>query len=60
MYVDNLQGFRHYRIIIETLLHELVHMQCDEHDENFHSLNRQLNKVAYTIYVYFNIYSLHI
>ena len=24
--VDTLEGFRHYRIIIETLLHELAHM----------------------------------
>eukprot|EP00039_Didymoeca_costata_P006099 m.87498 g.87498 ORF g.87498 m.87498 type:complete len:309 (+) comp13110_c0_seq4:123-1049(+) len=41
---DDFQGFRHYRIIIETLLHELAHMVHSDHDANFHALNRQLNK----------------
>ena len=31
---------RHYRTIIETLLHELAHMVHSEHEAPFHALNR--------------------
>ncbi|KAI8799525.1 WLM domain-containing protein [Cladochytrium replicatum] len=41
---DDLDGFRHYDAIRKVLLHELTHMVHSEHDENFHALNRQLNK----------------
>ncbi|KAI8071074.1 WLM domain-containing protein [Gongronella butleri] len=41
---DDLTGFRHYDSIRKVLLHELSHMVWSEHDDNFHALNRQLNK----------------
>jgi hypothetical protein len=40
---ERTEGFRHYRTIIETLLHELAHMVHSEHEAPFHALNRQLN-----------------
>ncbi|CAM6064874.1 unnamed protein product, partial [Sphagnum tenellum] len=43
---DDLQGFRKYESIKKTLLHELAHMVHDEHDEKFHSLDKQLNQEA--------------
>ena len=42
---DDFEGFRHYSIIIKTVLHELAHMVHSEHDKHFHALNSQLNKV---------------
>ena len=42
---DDHEGFRKYHMIIETLLHELVHNVHSDHDEHFHALNRQLKKV---------------
>ncbi|CAG8542394.1 462_t:CDS:2 [Ambispora gerdemannii] len=41
---DDLEGFRHYPAIRRVLLHELAHCVWTGHDENFHRLNRQLNK----------------
>ncbi|KAF9205064.1 hypothetical protein BGZ49_004513 [Haplosporangium sp. Z 27] len=41
---DDLEGFRHYDAIRQVLLHELAHNVWSEHDDNFHALNRQLNK----------------
>ncbi|KAL7752515.1 hypothetical protein RI367_002049 [Sorochytrium milnesiophthora] len=41
---NDLDGFRPYDSIRKVLLHELSHMRWSEHDENFHALNRQLNK----------------
>ncbi|ORZ23831.1 WLM domain-domain-containing protein [Lobosporangium transversale] len=41
---DDLEGFRHYDAIRKVLLHELAHNVWTEHDDNFHALNRQLNK----------------
>ncbi|KAI8331323.1 WLM domain-containing protein [Chlamydoabsidia padenii] len=41
---DDLTGFRHYDSIRKVLLHELTHNVWGDHDENFHKLNRQLNK----------------
>ena len=41
---DALDGFRHYNTIRKVVLHELTHMVHSDHDENFHALNRQLNK----------------
>ncbi|KAG2219969.1 hypothetical protein INT45_002183 [Circinella minor] len=41
---DDLSGFRHYDSIRKVLLHELTHNVWSEHDDNFHTLNRQLNK----------------
>ncbi|KAI7852310.1 WLM domain-containing protein [Circinella umbellata] len=41
---DDLSGFRHYDSIRKVLLHELTHNVWSEHDDNFHALNRQLNK----------------
>ncbi|KAI9140848.1 WLM domain-containing protein, partial [Paraphysoderma sedebokerense] len=41
---DDLEGFRTYDSIRKVLLHELAHMVHSEHDSNFHTLNRQLNK----------------
>ncbi|KAG0213382.1 hypothetical protein BGX33_002937 [Mortierella sp. NVP41] len=41
---DDLEGFRHYDAVRKVLLHELAHNVWSEHDDNFHALNRQLNK----------------
>ncbi|KAF9985406.1 hypothetical protein BGZ65_010910 [Modicella reniformis] len=41
---DDLEGFRHYDAVRKVLLHELVHNVWIGHDDNFHALNRQLNK----------------
>lgn len=41
---DDLSGFRHYDSIRKVLLHELTHNVWGDHDDNFHALNRQLNK----------------
>ncbi|KAK3814354.1 MAG: WLM domain-containing protein [Benniella sp.] len=41
---DDLEGFRHYDAIRKVLLHELAHNVWGDHDDNFHALNRQLNK----------------
>ena len=41
---DDMSGFRHYDSIRKVLLHELTHNVWSEHDDNFHALNRQLNK----------------
>ncbi|KAI8620550.1 WLM domain-containing protein, partial [Chytriomyces sp. MP71] len=41
---DDMSGFRHYRTIISTVLHELVHMEIGPHNDDFHALNRILNK----------------
>ncbi|KAJ3337620.1 hypothetical protein HDU93_000763 [Gonapodya sp. JEL0774] len=41
---NDLDGFRYYDSVRKVLLHELSHMVWSEHDERFHSLNRQLNK----------------
>ncbi|KAI9479699.1 WLM domain-containing protein [Coemansia mojavensis] len=38
---DDLEGFRDYLNVRRVLMHELAHMVWDEHDENFHQLNRQ-------------------
>jgi hypothetical protein len=45
MSTDDFEGFRHYSIIVKTVLHELAHMVHSEHDKHFHALNNQLNKV---------------
>ncbi|CAO3644799.1 unnamed protein product [Cunninghamella blakesleeana] len=41
---DDLTGFRSYDSIRKVLLHELTHNIWNDHDDNFHKLNRQLNK----------------
>ncbi|TPX30769.1 hypothetical protein SmJEL517_g05751 [Synchytrium microbalum] len=41
---DRLDGFRLYDSVRKTLLHELAHMVHSEHNNDFHSLNRLLNK----------------
>ncbi|CEP18140.1 hypothetical protein [Parasitella parasitica] len=41
---DDLSGFRHYDAVRKVLLHELTHNVWSDHDDNFHALNRQLNK----------------
>ncbi|KAJ3294115.1 hypothetical protein HDU79_011474 [Rhizoclosmatium sp. JEL0117] len=41
---DRLDGFRHYRTIVKVLLHELVHMEISEHNNEFHELNSVLNR----------------
>ncbi|KAJ7524815.1 hypothetical protein O6H91_17G023300 [Diphasiastrum complanatum] len=41
---DDLKGFRKYESIKKTLMHELAHMVYGEHDEDFHRLDKQLNK----------------
>ncbi|KAI8639431.1 WLM domain-containing protein [Parasitella parasitica] len=41
---DDLSGFRHYDSVRKVLLHELTHNVWGDHDDNFHALNRQLNK----------------
>lgn len=40
---DDWRGFRKYLTIRQTLLHELAHMEYDEHDNLFKALNSQLN-----------------
>ncbi|ORX54952.1 WLM-domain-containing protein [Hesseltinella vesiculosa] len=50
---DDLSGFRHYDTIRKVLLHELTHNVWGDHDENFHKLNRQLNKDVITMDVTF-------
>ncbi|KAI7885778.1 WLM-domain-containing protein [Lichtheimia hyalospora FSU 10163] len=46
---DDLSGFRSYNAIRKVLLHELTHNVWGEHDDNFHALNRQLNKDVVTL-----------
>ena len=41
---DDYGGFRHYHVIIQTLLHELAHMVHGPHDRQFWALFRQLRK----------------
>ncbi|KAJ3212900.1 hypothetical protein HDU67_003517 [Dinochytrium kinnereticum] len=41
---DELDGFRHYPSIRQVLLHELAHMIHTGHGNDFHALNRLLNK----------------
>ena len=41
---DDLKGFRKYGKIRETLIHELAHMEWDDHDNNFKAYNSQLLK----------------
>eukprot|EP00775_Hariotina_reticulata_P012109 gene12109-12248_t len=41
---DDLRGFRKYLRIRETLVHELAHMEWDDHDSNFKALNSHLLK----------------
>ncbi|EGD82602.1 hypothetical protein PTSG_03256 [Salpingoeca rosetta] len=41
---DDFEGFRHYHVIIQTLLHELAHMVHSKHDRKFWDLFRQLRK----------------
>lgn len=41
---DALDGFRSYQSIVKVMLHELAHMIWSDHDNNFHALNRQLNR----------------
>ncbi len=44
---DDLESFRHYHMIIDTLLHELAHMVHSDHDKHFYKLNRELEKVLF-------------
>lgn len=58
---DDFEGFRHYSIIVKTVLHELAHMVHSEHDKHFHALNNQLNKVRLFcmpsfVYLMFGLY----
>jgi hypothetical protein len=41
---DDLSGFRYFESIVKVMLHELAHFEFSDHDDNFHRLNRQLNK----------------
>eukprot|EP00240_Pyramimonas_obovata_P003325 CAMPEP_0118928824 /NCGR_PEP_ID=MMETSP1169-20130426/5984_1 /TAXON_ID=36882 /ORGANISM="Pyramimonas obovata, Strain CCMP722" /LENGTH=669 /DNA_ID=CAMNT_0006870887 /DNA_START=178 /DNA_END=2187 /DNA_ORIENTATION=- len=41
---DDMKGFRKYDVIIKTVIHELVHMVHDDHDDAFKALNSQLTK----------------
>ncbi|OLL21817.1 Ubiquitin and WLM domain-containing metalloprotease [Neolecta irregularis DAH-3] len=41
---DNYQGFRHFKGIRATLLHELVHNEINEHNERFYALLKVLEK----------------
>ncbi|CAG8452806.1 852_t:CDS:2 [Acaulospora morrowiae] len=41
---DDMEGFRNYTEVRKVLLHELTHNVWGKHDDNFHRLNRQLNK----------------
>ncbi|KAI9173302.1 hypothetical protein H9P43_007433 [Blastocladiella emersonii ATCC 22665] len=41
---DDFAGFRHFDGVCKVLLHELAHMVHSDHDEQFHALNRKLNK----------------
>jgi len=41
---DDMKGFRKYKVIIETLLHELVHNVHAGHDLPFKQLNAELKK----------------
>eukprot|EP00043_Microstomoeca_roanoka_P002652 m.39582 g.39582 ORF g.39582 m.39582 type:complete len:205 (-) comp11625_c0_seq1:343-957(-) len=41
---DDFTGFRHYHVIIQTLLHELAHMVHGPHNTDFWNLFRQLRK----------------
>lgn len=54
---NDMEGFRHYPEIRKVLLHELTHNVWGEHDDNFHRLNRQLNKEVgkYHSIIYFNL-----
>merc|ERR1711907_278654 len=39
---DDMKGFRKYKVIIETLLHELVHNEIADHNNDFKRLNSEL------------------
>ncbi|CAI5464203.1 unnamed protein product [Closterium sp. Yama58-4] len=41
---DDLRGFRKYLAIRRTLIHELAHMEVDEHNAQFKALDSQLSK----------------
>lgn len=41
---DDWRGFRKYLTVRQTLLHELAHMEYDEHDNLFKALNSKINK----------------
>ncbi|KAI8871343.1 WLM-domain-containing protein [Ramicandelaber brevisporus] len=41
---SNVDEFRSYSSILSVLCHELAHMVHDEHDEDFRSLDRELNR----------------
>ncbi|KAG9294389.1 hypothetical protein G9A89_001894 [Geosiphon pyriformis] len=41
---NDMEGFRHYPSIRNVLLHELTHNVFTGHGDDFHRLNRQLNK----------------
>eukprot|EP00041_Stephanoeca_diplocostata_P037958 m.1464111 g.1464111 ORF g.1464111 m.1464111 type:complete len:175 (+) comp25134_c0_seq102:898-1422(+) len=46
---DDFEGFRYYNIIVETLIHELCHMEHSDHDAAFWRLNSQLTKEYKTL-----------
>ncbi|KAL2913777.1 hypothetical protein HK105_206656 [Polyrhizophydium stewartii] len=39
---NRLDGFRHFRAIVQVMVHELAHMVHSDHDASFHALNREL------------------
>ncbi|CAI7898508.1 unnamed protein product, partial [Closterium sp. NIES-53] len=41
---DDLKGFRKYLAIRRTLIHELAHMEVDDHNAQFKALDSQLSK----------------
>ncbi|CAI5489974.1 unnamed protein product [Closterium sp. Naga37s-1] len=41
---DDLRGFRKYLAIRRTLIHELAHMEVDDHNAQFKALDSQLSK----------------
>ena len=41
---DDLRGFRKYDAIMRTMLHELAHMEVDDHNVAFKELNSQLTR----------------
>lgn len=47
--LDNFRGFWYARQVVQTLLHELAHIEVDEHNADFHALNRELNREYATL-----------
>eukprot|EP01051_Picozoa_sp_SAG22_P021176 SAG22_NODE_4569_length_1231_cov_1.628975_1_plen_314_part_00 len=46
---DALDGLRPYEVIRKTLIHELAHMEHDDHNVQFHELNSKLTRESHQL-----------